>query len=154
MDDLLQHVSFAGLDEKGGPLFDLSICYPDPVEGDPPASRRQIENVIQKYGDIFSELTNQQADALLSAGSFGHYYSRQRTIRTRTPVKNLIATVIAVMVLSSDDLTEQALWWSHDNFAEERDPNIYQFAGFDLIDQAVSSLLQSNPDLQSIIRFD
>lgn len=81
------------------------------------ATTRQADAVALFFETDFGELTDGQANALLSCREFARLSARAIFPKWANPTQNLVARAIAAFILSDDEMVEFVVRWSNNSFA-------------------------------------
>jgi hypothetical protein len=152
MTNILEGISFAGLDASGDPIIDVIFSYPDEGGTQFKAKPRQIESITRHYHFSPDNLDAYQADALLSAGVYGRLFASD-LLHARNKIKKMMGAVISAMALASDPMTRAVIEWNALNFDTQREADCAQYLFHQQIHAALTKFVGSEPNLADEIEF-
>jgi len=114
-------VVFAGLDDRGGPLFDCNISFPDAPVGDGRPTAAMSASVADFYLANLDHITYEQAHSLLCYRDYARACA-DHLCRNRYPKAALLISRLLAMFISNDEeMARDVQRWSERRFREMTD---------------------------------
>lgn len=114
-------MAYEGL-EDGKPVFQMFLCFPDPLPYDEPATARQRNGVERFYCfEPGSEFTETQGHALMCARDYAIAFTKMTAPHLRPSTRQLFERLTAAFILSESKIMHSVKYWSEKLFDKDED---------------------------------